>query len=521
MAVTKLRADAPPFHSRCRPLQFPPPPPPPHCMAACHYHPSVCPPPSPFVPNYQFRPLLVPPPGPIYGSHPPPHPAAVPVRPLLAAFPPRPRRKGPVRFIARFLRSPLPAAKGRPFLRKANASPPSKTPPATLSSKEYVPSPPPPTSRAPLSSKDAPAPPLPASRAPLSSKDAPSPPPPTSRAPLRPMVALPHGAAPHKHICKHIFVVGEDVDGEKLRAQAAAANMARAAESVNPGKEAPPPAAASRPGKRMSQPRLLRRPQQGTERARGKVVGPRLAKVPVKRACRPVARSPSPARGKVVGPRLAKVPVKRHCKPVARSPSPVFTTRPPRPMPPPEWHRGRVTTVMIRNVPNRLKPCEMMQLLDEHCARANSKKKKPVPVAYDFLYLPMDFSKSSSNMGYAFVNLTTAEAAGGLHYALHGARWKVHGTKKVIDIRAARIQGKDALVSHFSGSTFPCHTDEHLPAAFSPPRDGSGATSTITYVGKRVHTPVPPPRPLPVAPAPQQLVWRPVAVGGVVAPGSS
>jgi hypothetical protein len=53
--------------------------------------------------------------------------------------------------------------------------------------------------------------------------------------------------------------------------------------------------------------------------------------------------------------------------------------------------------------------------------------------------LPHD-RKCSSNMGYAFVNLTTPEAARGLHYALHGARWKVHGTKKVIDIRAARIQ---------------------------------------------------------------------------------
>jgi hypothetical protein len=30
----------------------------------------------------------------------------------------------------------------------------------------------------------------------------------------------------------------------------------------------------------------------------------------------------------------------------------------------------------------------MMQLLDEHCARVNKKKK---PAAYDFLYLPMDF----------------------------------------------------------------------------------------------------------------------------------
>jgi hypothetical protein len=43
-------------------------------------------------------------------------------------------------------------------------------------------------------------------------------------------------------------------------------------------------------------------------------------------------------------------------------------------------------------------------------------------------------------MGYAFVNLTTPEAARRLHYALHGARWKVHGTKKIIEICAARIQ---------------------------------------------------------------------------------
>jgi hypothetical protein len=51
----------------------------------------------------------------------------------------------------------------------------------------------------------------------------------------------------------------------------------------------------------------------------------------------------------------------------------------------------------------------------------------------------IDDSKCS-NMGYAFVNLTTPEAARRLHYALHGARWKVHGTKKIIEICAARIQ---------------------------------------------------------------------------------
>jgi hypothetical protein len=85
------------------------------------------------------------------------------------------------------------------------------------------------------------------------------------------------------------------------------------------------------------------------------------------------------------------------------------------------------------------------------------------------------------------------------------------------------LQGKAALVSHFSGSTFPCHTDEFLPAAFSPPRDGAAGTSSApTYVGSRVNTPAPAPAPAPwplpvAAPAPtQQLEWRPRAVGGVV-----
>jgi hypothetical protein len=84
---------------------------------------------------------------------------------------------------------------------------------------------------------------------------------------------------------------------------------------------------------------------------------------------------------------------------------------------------------------------------------------------------------------------------------------------------ASVLQGKAALVSHFSGSTFPCHNDEFLPAAFSPPRDGAAGTpSAPTYVGSRVDTPAPAPWPLPVAaPAPtEQLEWRPRAVGGVV-----
>jgi hypothetical protein len=77
----------------------------------------------------------------------------------------------------------------------------------------------------------------------------------------------------------------------------------------------------------MATPRPLRAKQQASERGRGQVVGPRQAKAPLERACK---RS-------------------------ARSPSPVFTTRPPSPIPAPEWRKRQVTTVMIRNIPNKLK----------------------------------------------------------------------------------------------------------------------------------------------------------------------
>ncbi|GJM90246.1 hypothetical protein PR202_ga06507 [Eleusine coracana subsp. coracana] len=51
---------------------------------------------------------------------------------------------------------------------------------------------------------------------------------------------------------------------------------------------------------------------------------------------------------------------------------------------------GRCTTVMVRNIPNRLKGDEMIALLDEHCARAN-RVAGDVVSAYDVAYLPIDF----------------------------------------------------------------------------------------------------------------------------------
>uniref|UniRef100_A0A8I6YHU9 RRM domain-containing protein n=1 Tax=Hordeum vulgare subsp. vulgare TaxID=112509 RepID=A0A8I6YHU9_HORVV len=153
---------------------------------------------------------------------------------------------------------------------------------------------------------------------------------------------------------------------------------------------------------------------------------------------------------------------------------------------------------MIRNIPNKLTRPSMMKLLDDHCARVN-RRRGAVAAAYDFLYLPMDFSsrQRGSNKGYAFVNFTTADAARGLHYALHGRSWnRSLGSAKIISIAAAYMQGRQRLVRHFSRSTFACHTDEYLPAFFSPPRDGAAdpPPADPRNLGRRV-------------PAVQQLVW--------------
>lgn len=56
-------------------------------------------------------------------------------------------------------------------------------------------------------------------------------------------------------------------------------------------------------------------------------------------------------------------------------------------------------------------------------------------------------SLKSSNMGYAFVNLTTKEAALGLHRALQGATWKVSASKKVVHFCPAHIQVNTTYIS--------------------------------------------------------------------------
>ncbi|CAK9135520.1 unnamed protein product [Ilex paraguariensis] len=141
------------------------------------------------------------------------------------------------------------------------------------------------------------------------------------------------------------------------------------------------------------------------------------------------------------------------------------------------------TTVMIKNIPNQLRRNTLFKILDKYCQEHK--------LEYDFVYLPFDF-RNDNNLGYAFVNFTTTFAAKRIHELLHNYKWGpvetskggVYQSKKICDIRWARIQGRDALVRHFQNSNFVCDKNEYLPVVLSPPRNGPNSTTLPRAIGK-------------------------------------
>ncbi|KAL6531869.1 hypothetical protein OROMI_028232 [Orobanche minor] len=153
------------------------------------------------------------------------------------------------------------------------------------------------------------------------------------------------------------------------------------------------------------------------------------------------------------------------------------------------------TTVMIKNIPYDCPRKELLSLIDVFCLMENVKARnedtsaeESFSSAYDFLYLPIDF-RTKKSRGFAFVNFTNAAAVWKFFQAFHLKDWNFIHRKtlwsKKIEVVTAKIQGKEALVNHFSQSIFDCESDEFLPVTFDPPRDGSGQTGQLTAVGSR------------------------------------
>lgn len=121
----------------------------------------------------------------------------------------------------------------------------------------------------------------------------------------------------------------------------------------------------------------------------------------------------------------------------------------------------------------------LLAVLDQHCAANN---RDGVVSAYDFVYLPIDF-QNRCNLGYAFVNFTSAKATLKLYQDFHKQRWEVFNSRKICEITYARVQGRRSLEDHFRNSRFACDTNEFLPLAFDPPRNGNNLTDKIVMGG--------------------------------------
>ncbi|KAL1829602.1 hypothetical protein DCAR_0208944 [Daucus carota subsp. sativus] len=99
------------------------------------------------------------------------------------------------------------------------------------------------------------------------------------------------------------------------------------------------------------------------------------------------------------------------------------------------------TTLMIKNIPNKYTSKMLLGAIDD-----NHKG------TYDFFYLPIDF-KNKCNVGYAFINMRSPAHIIPFYQEFNGKRWEKFNSEKVAFLAYARIQGKDALATHFQNSS--------------------------------------------------------------------
>lgn len=112
--------------------------------------------------------------------------------------------------------------------------------------------------------------------------------------------------------------------------------------------------------------------------------------------------------------------------------------------PPPGGTPRRKTTMMLRNIPNKYTQETLLEEMDRRGFKS----------ACDFFYLPMDF-RFRCNMGYAFINFTSAETADAFLKAFSGLKLgaALHGSKKTCEVCPARIQGWSANVAAYRNSS--------------------------------------------------------------------
>jgi len=100
------------------------------------------------------------------------------------------------------------------------------------------------------------------------------------------------------------------------------------------------------------------------------------------------------------------------------------------------------TTVMVRNIPNRYNKEAILGLLHEY----------NYAEIVDFLYMPIDF-RSTSNMGYCFINFTNPSDARDFKLMFQGfCNWRYNSDKKCDIQWSAPYQGLAAHIDRYRSS---------------------------------------------------------------------
>jgi hypothetical protein len=117
------------------------------------------------------------------------------------------------------------------------------------------------------------------------------------------------------------------------------------------------------------------------------------------------------------------------------------------------------TTVILRNMPNSYTRASLLKLLN---AEGFAGK-------YDFVYLPIDF-RTHSALGYAFVNLTSPDAAERVHQRLNGfTKWPFPSSKACSVSWSHPHQGLESHIARYRNSPLMHDVvpDHYRPALFS------------------------------------------------------
>lgn len=128
------------------------------------------------------------------------------------------------------------------------------------------------------------------------------------------------------------------------------------------------------------------------------------------------------------------------------------------------------TTIMLKNLPNKLGADEVMAYVDSVFSSSGSPGGEgngggQVKRAYDGFYLRIDFAQNN-NVGYAFINFLTLQLLLTFLRAKVGTRYNLAQSDKICSATWANIQGRESFIDHFRNSAIMDQPDAHQPRIF-------------------------------------------------------